>query len=105
MNVILQTLGFLFVCFLTLIPYNLHPILLLQICTTYAGREKSNRHFSWAPGLLSKKVYKEEQNLKPPDSFLPVFNAKQRAQAGHHRKGTEQNNIKRSREILHGDVN
>lgn len=86
-------------------PYNLHPILLLQTCITYAGTQKSNRHFPWAPGFLSEKAYNEEHNLNPPDSFLPVFNAKQRAQAGHHRKGTEQNNIKRSRETLHGDVN
>lgn len=87
-------------------PYSPHPILLLQTCTTYAATVKCNRHLAWAPGLISEKAYKEQQNLNPPEFFfLPVFNAKQRAQAGHHRKGTEQSNIKRSEETLHGDVN
>lgn len=54
-------------------PYNLHPILLLQTCITHAGTQKSNRHFPWAPGLLSKKAYNEEQNLNPPDSFFYLY--------------------------------
>lgn len=37
-------------------------------------------------------------------AILPVLNAKQRAQAGHHRQGTEEEkSIQRSSEALHGD--
>lgn len=62
--------AFCLVSFLTLKPYNPHPILLLQTCITQAATEKCNRHLARAPGLISEKACKEQENLNPPDSFF-----------------------------------
>lgn len=44
------------ICIIALEPHNPHPILLLQTCIT---TEKHNRHFAWAPGLITEKAHKE----------------------------------------------